>query len=142
MLGAREDSIDDFKRSVELCDRLGVSMHPSLVVPYPGTELARQYEPYLYKELGWEYYTGAFALFEHPDPAMTADVREEKFHQTFLELLSLKRVWLHMLRIPLAGFPYAHLISLMSQLPIRKGVKIAFEKWKASHKAVSEKRSR
>ncbi|WP_243689329.1 B12-binding domain-containing radical SAM protein [Geotalea toluenoxydans] len=121
MLGAREDSIDDFKRSVELCDRLGVSMHPSLVVPYPGTELARQYEPYLYKELGWEYYTGAFALFEHPDPAMTADVREEKFHQTFLELLSLKRVWLHMLRIPLAGFPYAHLISLMSQLPIRKG---------------------
>jgi radical SAM superfamily enzyme YgiQ (UPF0313 family) len=142
MLGSREDTLDDFKRSVELCDRLGVSMHPSLVVPYPGTELAKQYEPYMYKDLGWEYYTGAFALFEHPDPAMSADVREEKFHQTFLELLSLKRIWRHMFRIPLAGFPYAHLISIMSQLPIRKGVKIAYEKWKEAHKAVSAKRSR
>ena len=132
MLGGREDSLDDFKRSVELCDRLGVSMHPSLLVPYPGTELARQYEPYIYKGLGWEYYTGAYALFEHPDPAMTAEVREEYFHKTFLELLSLPRVLKHMLRIPLAGFPHAHIISLMSQLPIRKGVRIAYEEWQAN----------
>ena len=132
MLGGREDSIDDFKRSVELCDRLGVSMHPSLLVPYPGTELARQYEPYIYKGLGWEYYTGAYALFEHPDSAMTAEVREEYFHRTFLELLSLPRVLKHMLRIPLAGFPHAHIISLMSQLPIRKGVRIAYEEWQAN----------
>lgn len=132
MLGGREDSLDDFKRSVELCDRLGVSMHPSLLVPYPGTELARQYEPYIYKGLGWEYYTGAYALFEHPDPKMTAEVREENFHKTFLELLSLPRVLKHMLRIPRAGFPHAHIISLMSQLPIRKGVRIAYEEWKAS----------
>src|SRR5512137_1288151 len=124
MLGAREDALDDFRRSVELADRLGVSMHPSLVVPYPGTELRRQYEPYLYKGLGWEYYTGAYALFEHPDPAMTPEVREEEFHTTLLELLSLWRVLRHMLKIPRAGFPYAHIISLMSQLPIRKGVKI------------------
>jgi len=132
MLGGREDSLDDFKRSVELCDRLGVSMHPSLLVPYPGTELARQYEPYIYKNLGWEYYTGAYALFEHPDPAMTAEVREENFHRTFLELLSLPRVLKHMVRIPLAGFPHAHIISLMSQLPIRKGVRIAYEEWQAN----------
>lgn len=132
MVGGRDDSLDDFKRSVELCDRLGVSMHPSLLVPYPGTELARQYEPYIYKGLGWEYYTGAYALFEHPDPEMTAEVREELFHKTFLELLSLPRVLKHMFRIPLAGFPHAHIISLMSQLPIRKGVRIAYEEWKAN----------
>jgi radical SAM superfamily enzyme YgiQ (UPF0313 family) len=140
MLGSREDSLDDFKRSVELADRLGVSMHPSLVVPYPGTELRRQYEPYLYQEMGWEYYTGAYALFEHPDPAMTPEVREEEFHTTLLELLSLWRVLWHMLKIPRAGFPYAHIISLMSQLPIRKGVKIAYEQWKASRKTVNAKR--
>lgn len=139
MLGSREDSLDDFKRSVELCDRLGVSMHPSLVVPYPGTELARQYEPYIFKELGWEYYTGAYALFEHPDPAMTPDVREEYFHKTFLELLSLPRVLRHMFRVPLAGFPYAHIISLMNQLPVRKGVKIAYEQWKANKAAVRKR---
>jgi len=139
MLGAREDSLDDFKRSIEVADRLGVSMHPSLVVPYPGTELRRQYEPYLYKELGWEYYTGAYALFEHPDPAMTPDMREEQFYESSLELLSLSRVWRHMFKVPLSGFPYAHILSLMNQLPVRKGMKIAYEKWKAEKRAVREK---
>jgi radical SAM superfamily enzyme YgiQ (UPF0313 family) len=142
MLGSRADSLDDYRRAVELADRLGVSMHPSLVVPYPGTELRRQYEPYLYKDLGWEYYTGAYALFEHPDPAMTPDVREERFYETSLELLSLGRVLKHMFKIPPSGFPYAHILSLMNQVPVRKGMKIAFEKWKASKHAVREKQAR
>lgn len=140
MLGSREDSLDDFKRSVELADRLGVSMHPSLIVPYPGTELRRQYEPYLYKDLGWEYYTGAYALFEHPDPAMTPEVREESFYESSLELLSFRRVISHMRHVPLSGFPYAHILSLMNQLPVRKGMKIAFEKWKEEKGEVRRKR--
>lgn len=139
MLGSRADSLDDYRRAVEVADRLGVSMHPSLVVPYPGTELRKQYEPYLYKDLGWEYYTGAYALFDHPDPAMTADVREERFYETSLELLRLGRVLKHMLDVPASGFPHAHILSLMNQLPVRKGMKIAFEKWKASKRAVREK---
>lgn len=139
MLGSREDSLDDFKRSVELADRLGVSMHPSLVVPYPGTELRRQYEPYLYKNLGWEYYTGAYALFEHPDPAMTPDVREEQFYRNMLDVLSLWRVVSHMRHVPLSGFPYAHILSLMNQLPVRAGTKIAFERWKQEKGTVREK---
>jgi len=140
MLGGRGDSLDDFKRSIEVADRLGVSMHPSLVVPYPGTELARQYEPHIYKELGWEYYNGAYALFGHPDPAMTPEVREELFYQSSLELLSLPRVLRHMLKVPWAGFPHAHILSLMSQLPVRKGMKIAYEQWKGNKTLVQEKR--
>jgi radical SAM superfamily enzyme YgiQ (UPF0313 family) len=136
MQGSREDSLDDFKRSVDLADRLGVSMHPSLLVPYPGTELRRQYEPYLYKDLGWEYYTGAYALYEHPDPAMTPEVREEQFYESSLELLSLGRVLSHMRHVPLSGFPYAHILSLMNQLPVRKGMKIAYEQWKLDKKSV------
>lgn len=136
MLGSREDSIDDFKRSVELADRLGVSMHPSLLVPYPNTELRRQYEPYLYKELGWEYYTGAYALFEHPDPRMTPEVREEAFYESSLEILSTWRVLSHMRHVPLSGFPYAHILSIMNQLPVRKGMKIAYEKWKTEKSQV------
>jgi radical SAM superfamily enzyme YgiQ (UPF0313 family) len=131
MLGGRDDSIDDFDRAVEVADRLGVSMHPSLLVPYPGAEIYKLYEPYIYKDLGWEYYTGAFALFDHPDPAMTRDVREEKFFESSLKLLSLSRVLRHMLEIPRAGFPAAHILSLMSQLPVRHGMKIAYEKWRA-----------
>ena len=140
MLGSRTDTLDDFKRSIELADRLGVSMHPSLVVPYPDTELRRQYEPYLYKELGWEYYTGAYAVFEHPDPAMTPEVREEQFYESSLELLSLPRVLRHMFKVPLSGFPYAHIISLMNQLPVRKGMKICYELWKADRETVARKR--
>jgi hypothetical protein len=112
------------------------------VVPYPGSELRRQYEPYLYEELGWEYYTGAYALFEHPDPAMTPEVREERFYETSLELLSLGRVLKHMFEVPLRGFPHAHILSLMNQLPVRKGMKIAFEQWKAFRRAVREKQAR
>jgi len=141
MLGAREDSLEDFKRSVELADRLGVSMHPSLLVPYPGTELRQQYEPYLYKGLGWEYYTGAYALYEHPDPRMTPEVREEAFYESSLEILSFWRVISHMRHVPLSGFPYAHILSLMNQLPVRKGMKIAYEKWKAEKHLVREKRN-
>jgi radical SAM superfamily enzyme YgiQ (UPF0313 family) len=136
MLGARTDSMDDYRRAVEVADRFGVSMHPSLVVPYPGTDLRAEYEPWLYKNLGWEYYTGSYALFEHPDPAMTPEVREQKFYETTLELLRLGRVLKHMFKIPVAGFPHAHILSLMNQLPVRKGVKIAFEKWKAEHPTV------
>lgn len=140
MLGGREDSLDDFRRSLEVADRLGVSMHPSLVVPYPGTELARQYEPHIYQGLGWEYYNGAYALFEHPDPAMTPEVREELFFQSSLELLSLPRVLRHMLKVPRAGFPHAHILSLMSQIPVRKGMKIAYEQWQANKGKVRGKR--
>lgn len=130
MLGSRADSLDDYKRAVELCDRLGVSVHPSLVVPYPGTDLRKQYEPYIYKNLGWEYYNGSYALFEHPDPAMTPEVRERKFYEMSLELMTLGRVFKHMFKVPRAGFPYAHMLSLMNQLPVRAGYKIAYEKWK------------
>lgn len=131
MLGSRADSIDDYRRAVDLADRLGVSMHPSLAVPYPGTELRKEYEPFLYKDLGWEYYTGAYALYDHPDPRMTPDVREELFYQTSLELLSLGRVLKHMFKVPASGFPHAHILSLMNQLPVRKGMKIAYQKWQA-----------
>jgi radical SAM superfamily enzyme YgiQ (UPF0313 family) len=140
MLGSREDTLDDFKRAVEVADRLGVSMHPSLVVPYPGTVLAEQYEPYIYKNLGWEYYNGAYALFEHPDPVMTPEMREEQFYISMLEQLSLGRVLSHVLKVPLAGFPYAHILSLMSQLPVRTGVKICYEQWKMNKDEVSRKR--
>lgn len=140
MLGGRGDTLDDFNRSVELADRLGVSMHPSLVVPYPGTRLRQQYEPYLYKDMGWEYYTGAYALFEHPDPAMTPEVREERFYETSLEVLSLGRVLRHMFRIPWQGFPSAHILSLMSQIPVRQGYKIAYDKWKVERTMIGDKR--
>jgi radical SAM superfamily enzyme YgiQ (UPF0313 family) len=133
MLGGRADSMADFDRALDVADRLGVSMHPSLVVPYPGTRLYEEYGNYMYRELGWEYFTGAYALFDHPDPAMTAEVRERRFYEVSLELLSLGRVLRHLTRMPAANFPAAHMLSLMSQLPVRHGMKKAYQQWKARH---------
>jgi hypothetical protein len=47
-----------------------------------------------------------------------------------------------MFKVPASGFPHAHILSLMNQLPVRKGMKIAYDKWKASKAAVREKQAR
>lgn len=130
MLGGRHSSIDEFYQSLEVAERLGVSMHPSLVVPYPGTRLREEYEPYIFKDMGWEYYNGAYALFEHPNPAMTPEVREELFFKTSLKLLSFWNVIKHLKDVPLQGFPHAHILSVMSQVPVWYGMRLAFKKWK------------
>jgi hypothetical protein len=71
---------------------------------------------------------------------MAPEKREELFYETSLELLGIGRVLRHMLKVPRAGFPHAHILSLMSQIPVRHGMKIAYEKWKSSREEVNEKR--
>ena len=39
------------------------------------------------------------------------------------------------------AFPHAHIISLMSQIPVRIGYKLAYEKWKAQKDDVNKMRS-
>jgi radical SAM superfamily enzyme YgiQ (UPF0313 family) len=138
MLGGRADTPSDFERVMEVADRLGVNVHPALLVPYPGTDLYREYEPFLFKEKGWELYDGAHAVFEHPLPEMSPEAREEKFYQVSLKLLSLGRLFRHLFDIPLTGFPTTHIASLMRQLPVRRGMKLAYQEWQARAKATSD----
>ena len=63
---------------------------------------------------------------------MTPEAREKQYYESLLELLSIPRAMRQQLRIPRQGFPYAHIVALMSQLPQRKGVKRAYELWKVS----------
>lgn len=134
MFGGRADTLAEFDKAVEISDRLGVYVHPSLLVPYPGTELYEEYEPFLFKEMGWEFYDGAHAVFEHPLPEMSPEVREERFYQVSLELLSLGRIFKHLFDIPLSGFPTNHVAALMRQLPVRWGMKLAYKEWKTKEK--------
>lgn len=129
MFGGRADTLVEFEKAVEISDRLGVHVHPSLLVPYPGTDLYKEYEPFLFKEMGWELYDGAHAVFDHPLPEMTPEVREERFYQVSLELLSLGKLFKHLLDIPLTGFPATHVASIMRQLPVRRGMKLAYKEW-------------
>lgn len=129
VLGGRGDSLRDFERAVELADRLDVGVHPVLLTPFPGTELYEEYAESLLPGLGWESFTGVRAVFEHPDPAMTPAVRERMYYETSLELLSLRRIMGHTLRIPLAGFPTTHLLSMMKALPVRRAMRLAYAEW-------------
>ena len=129
VLGSRTDTRDDFDRGLELAERLGVSIHPVLLTPLPGTELYEEYKPYLLKDRGWGYFTGANAVFEHP--AMPVEEREEMFYKTSLSLMSGRRIFSHLFEIPLKGFPMTHLLSLMKQLPMRRAIRKAYEDWKS-----------
>lgn len=131
VLGGRDDSLDDFERAVELADRLDVGVHPVLLTPLPGTELYQDYSEYLVPGLGWDAYSGTRAVFEHPDPAMTPEAREQAYYETSLRLLSLRRIVKHSARIPLAGFPRTHVLSLMKALPVRRAMARAYAQWQA-----------
>lgn len=131
VLGGRNESLRDFEAAVELADRLDVGVHPALLTPFPGTELWAEYEPYLLPGLGWERFTGVSAVFEHPDPAMTPEARERAYYTTSLDLLSLTRILGHAARIPAAGFPMTHLLSIMKALPVRRAMRKAFAEWEA-----------
>ncbi len=133
ILGKRTDNSDAFERTVQLADRLGIMIHPFLLVPYPGTELYEEYKPFLLKDGQWEFYDGAHALFSHPQ--MSAEQREEKFFAIVLELFSLKRVFKHLLEIPLSVFPAGHFAFLMREFPIRRGMKMAYQKWLQNSKS-------
>ncbi len=135
VLGGRADTAEDFDSVIDLAKRLGVVIHPVLLTPLPGTELYEEYKPYLLKERGWEYYTGASAVFEHP--TMSPEEIEERYYKTSLELLSIKRICMHLFEIPLSGFPMTHILSLMKQLPMRRAMKRAYEKWKKERRKES-----
>lgn len=127
VLGGRSDGPEDFEKTFELAGRLGVSIHPVLLTPLPGTELYEEYKQYLIKDRGWEYYTGASAVFEHP--SLSPKEREEMFYKLSLELLGKMRILKHLAEISLRGFPMTHLLSLAKQLPVRRAMVKAYSRW-------------
>ncbi len=135
MLGAREDGLDAFERTLELADRLRVGVHPVLATPLPGTELYEAYRPFLIPGLGWEAFTGVRAVFEHPDPEATPERREREYHALVAEVFRPSRILARLRAIPRAGFPRTHLFSLMAQLPMKVAYGKARAEWEAAHSA-------
>jgi hypothetical protein len=129
VLGGRQDSIDNFKRTLELSERLQVGIHPVLLTPLPGTELYEAYEEHLLPDLGWEAYTGVRAVFEHPAPEMSPLRREQEYHRLCRELFRFERIVGRIGKISSKGFPSTHIYSLMMQLPMKHALSRAYEEW-------------
>ncbi|MGB8931822.1 MAG: radical SAM protein [Anaeromyxobacteraceae bacterium] len=131
MLGARDEGLDAFQRTLDLADRLRVGIHPVLATPLPGTELYEACRPYLIPGRGWEAYTGVRAVFEHPDPEATPERREREYHALVSEIFSWRRIFDRLRAIPRAGFPKTHLYSFMAQLPMKLAYGKARKEWEA-----------
>lgn len=131
VLGGRQDSLDSFKRTLELSDRLNVGVHPVLLTPLPGTELYEEYKPYLLPGLGWDSFIGVKSVFEHPAPEMTPVRRELEYHHLVQQLFSFRRILKRIAAIPRAAFPATHLLSFMMQMPMKIAFGKAYSEWKA-----------
>lgn len=136
VLGGRQDSLDSFKRALELSEKLNIGLHPVLLTPLPGTELYEAYKPFLFNGMGWESFTGVRAVFEHPDPAMTPYRREEEYHRLNKELFRLDRILKRISKIPRSGFPMTHFLSLMMQLPMKVALRKAYDEWLAENRGL------
>lgn len=130
VLGGRQDSIDSFKRTLDLSERLRVGIHPVLLTPLPGTELYEEYKEHLLPGFGWEAFTGVRAVFEHPSPEMSSLRREQEYHRLSNELFQFERIVGRISKISSKGFPTTHIYSLMMQLPMKHALSRAYEEWK------------
>jgi radical SAM superfamily enzyme YgiQ (UPF0313 family) len=131
VLGGRQDSIDSFKRTLELSERLNVGIHPVLLTPLPGTELYDAYREYLLPGLGWDAFTGVRSVFQHPDPQMSPQRREEEYHRLSNELFRFERIVSRIGNISAKGFPTTHIYSFAMQIPMKHALSKAYEEWKS-----------
>lgn len=134
VLGSREEGLDSFEKTLELADQLKVGIHPVLLTPLPGTELYEQYRQHLLPGLGWEFFAGVHAVFEHPDPEMTPVRREEEYHKLCQKLYQWRRMLKRLTGISGKGFPYTHFLSLMKQLPMKRALQAAYKEWLAGER--------
>lgn len=133
VLGGRQDSLDSFKRTLELSEKLQVGIHPVLLTPLPGTDLYDEYQKYLLPGLGWESFTGVNAVFSHPDDDMTPFRREEEYHRLCKELFRFERIVKRIGKISFKGFPTTHIYSFMMQVPMKLALSKAYEEWKSGN---------
>lgn len=118
MFGGRHQKPDDYKRTLELCDRLNVFAHPTMLTPFPGTDLYEQYKAYLIPDRGWEFYNGNRAVFHHDDPRMTPEFRENALIWLRAEMFTKRRIAKRLWGLKWSGFPWTHFSSFMIQYPM------------------------
>ncbi len=117
MLGGRQDTPEDYEKVLRLCDDLKVAAHPIMTTPFPGTDLYEMYKPHLIPNLDWDWYDGNHAVFNHDNPQMSVEFREETIIRLRAELFTLPRILQRIGQISCKGFPMAHITSWAIQYP-------------------------
>lgn len=116
-VGGRQESLEDYHRILEFCDKHSISAHPTMITPFPGTDLYELYREHLFEDLKWDMFDGNRALFKHDDQQMSVSNREEALLWLRAELFKLPKIFKRISKISLKGFPMAHMTSFMIQYP-------------------------
>ncbi len=118
MLGAPDEPLEEFQRVLEVCDRLRVTPHPVMVVPYPGTVLYERYESVLPRGEGWDRFDGLHAILPQRDGGYAR--REGLLKDLWVESFTYRRIFDRLRSLSWRGFPYAHVASGIVQFALRK----------------------
>lgn len=118
MLGSKNESLDEYNRVIEVCDRLAITPHPVMVVPYPGTVLYEELRDDVIQYGNWDYYDGLHSIIRQA----SGDNRshEEALKRIWIELFTWPRILKRMGKLPFRGFPSAHIASGIVQYALRK----------------------
>jgi len=115
-------SMAEYEKVIELSDRLSVTVHPVMVVPYPGTRLYEDSKELLYGT-DWDYYDGMHAVFKQDAPDSICDAELKRLWR---RLFTYPRILKRVVSLPLRGLPSAHTASVMVQMALRR----AFRQYK------------
>ena len=118
MLGTRNEPLSSYGSVIEFCDRLSVTPHPVMVVPYPGSALHREWKEDVTRRGEWDYYDGMHSIIRQSEGS-NAD-HERALKSLWVDSFTWKRVLKRVAAIPAAGFPSAHLASIIVQGALRK----------------------
>lgn len=118
MLGSKDESLDEYARVIEVCDRLAITPHPVMVVPYPGTALYEELRDDVIHHGNWDYYDGMHSIIRQ----ISGDnrIHEEALKRIWIELFTWPRILRRMGKLPFRGFPSAHIASGIVQYALRK----------------------
>lgn len=117
MLGSKEESFAEYDRVIELCDRLDVTPHPVMVVPYPGTALHEELRQDVIYPGNWDFYDGMHSVIRQVDGDNKG--HEDALKHLWLELFTWPRILRRLRKLPLKGFPSAHIASGIVQYALR-----------------------
>ncbi len=117
MLGSRNESLQEYERVAEMCDRLAITPHPVMVVPYPGTALYEEVKGTTAYGGSWDYYDGMHAVL--PQTGGRNAEHEEALKNLWVEMFTVPRILRRLRALPFRGFPSAHIASGIVQFALR-----------------------
>lgn len=115
MVGSQDESLREYDKVVEFCDRLAITPHPVMVVPYPGTELYEKFKGTITSN--WDYYDGLHCILPQKDEPKA---HEDALKKIWGDLFTCGRIVKRLLRVSPKGFPSAHIASGIVQMALRK----------------------